>query len=341
MTQEFKKIIEAAAVANKKGLNCLLASLVALDGSSYRKPGVRMLILEDGQMIGALSGGCVEKEVLKQSQELFESKTAKLIRYDGRYRLGCEGALYILVEPFHPSENFINAFYRCLEKRENFIIHSFFRKEEGLQNGAGSRITFKNENQFSFSNTPMDSKGLECFSEELTSILKLMVFGTEHDAKHLSQMASILDWEVIIIASPKVRKDLRDFPGAKEIWHIAPEELSSVHIDGQTAIVLMTHNYALDLQYLLNLKNCQATYIGILGPVKRKNQLLDELILHQSDVDLSWLEKIKGPAGLDIGSISPQEITISILSEILAIKRNRQANSLSERSESLQNTEQK
>ncbi|MEQ8360138.1 MAG: XdhC family protein [Cytophagales bacterium] len=339
MTQEFKKILIHAIEADKNGLSCLVASLVALDGSSYRKPGVRMLIREDGKMIGALSGGCVEKEVLKQAQELFEKGSSKIIRYDGRYRLGCEGALYILIEPFKPSEELIKAFFHCLEKRENFTIRSFYKKEECSLKQAGSMILFNIGDQYSFSNGSIDRNGLECFSEVLKPIPRLMLFGSEHDAVHLCRSAAALNWEISIITSIKDSKNIKDFPGANELLQLAPEELASITIDQQTAIVLMMHNYALDLQYLLNLKNCQAFYIGILGPVKRKNQLLDEFILHMPDVETIWLEKIKGPAGLDIGSISPEEIALSIMAEILATLRNRKANSLSDKSEDFQNLE--
>jgi xanthine/CO dehydrogenase XdhC/CoxF family maturation factor len=96
MTHEIKDIIEAYLKAKEKGLKAVLASVVDLTGSSYRKPGVRMLILEDGSMIGAVSGGCVEKDILRQSETVFKNGISKMMTYDGRYRLGCEGVLYIL-----------------------------------------------------------------------------------------------------------------------------------------------------------------------------------------------------------------------------------------------------
>ena len=87
-----------------------------LDGSSYRKPGVRMLILENDTMIGAVSGGCVEKDILLQSQSVFKTGKSKMMTYDGRYRLGCEGVLYILIEQFEPSEACIDAIFFNLMK---------------------------------------------------------------------------------------------------------------------------------------------------------------------------------------------------------------------------------
>src|SRR5690606_22223904 len=104
MTHEFKEIVQKGLEAKKQGLKSVLASVVDLDGSSYRRPGVRMLILDNHHMVGAVSGGCVEKEILLQSQTVFKTGQAKIMTYDGRYRLGCEGVLYILLELFQPNE---------------------------------------------------------------------------------------------------------------------------------------------------------------------------------------------------------------------------------------------
>ena len=100
MLHELKNIVRSAKLAQQKGIKTCLASVVSLDGSSYRRPGVRMSIQSDGKMIGAVSGGCVEKEVLRQAQSVFETNQPKLMVYDGRYRLGCEGILYILIDGY-------------------------------------------------------------------------------------------------------------------------------------------------------------------------------------------------------------------------------------------------
>ena len=98
MTHELKQIVATYISSRSKGLKTVLATVVALDGSSYRKPGVRMLIVEDETMVGAVSGGCVEKDILRQSKTVFDTGHPKMMTYDGRYRLGCEGILYILLE---------------------------------------------------------------------------------------------------------------------------------------------------------------------------------------------------------------------------------------------------
>ncbi len=113
---ELKQIINAYNQAKDLNLKSVLASVVDLDGSSYRKPGVRMLILENDKMIGAVSGGCVEKEVLRQAKSVFTDGKSKMMTYDGRYRLGCEGVIYILLEEFKPEDEFFKKFNRALNQ---------------------------------------------------------------------------------------------------------------------------------------------------------------------------------------------------------------------------------
>ena len=126
MIHELKEIIQQAVINQQKGLKNVLASVVFLEGSSYRKPGVRMLIAEDLSTIGAVSGGCVEKEIIQRSKSVFLDNKAKIITYDGRYRLGCEGILYILIEPFYIENKFLHRFSEAIKNRESIEINSFF-----------------------------------------------------------------------------------------------------------------------------------------------------------------------------------------------------------------------
>jgi xanthine dehydrogenase accessory factor len=100
MMHELLKLKESYFLAQSMGLKSIMATVVAIEGSSYRRAGVRMLIFENNTMVGAVSGGCVENEILKQSQSVLLDNKAKIMVYDGRYRLGCEGIIYILLNLF-------------------------------------------------------------------------------------------------------------------------------------------------------------------------------------------------------------------------------------------------
>jgi len=300
----------------------VMATLVALEGSSYRKPGVRMLLTEDGTMTGALSGGCVEKEIQKQAESVFLTSQPKMMTYDGRYRLGCEGTLYILIEPFHPDADLLNAFEEALDARKAIQIKTIYAQESGTAAYFGSSIAFDSNTWFAFSKTatiaPKPTGYALVFEQQLAPCFRLMIIGAEHDAVQLSLMASVLGWEVVVVASAASPKTSLDFPGLHQLLKLEPNELQYNEANEQTAVVLMNHSYSRDLQYLIAIKDSQPVYIGLVGAKKRGQKLINDLVERFPEVEESFLEKIHSPAGLDIGSVTPQEIALSICSEILS-----------------------
>jgi len=327
MTHELKQLVAAHLEAKKEGLKSVMATVVALEGSSYRRPGVRMGILENGQMIGAVSGGCVEKEVLRQAVSIFENGEAKVMTYDGRFRLGCEGILYILIEPFLPSAEFIKAFAATIEARNSITILSYYLKKVSQEVGFGSEIQLLGKS-YTFRHEAKLDTSLKFFSQTLKPCYRLVIIGAEHDAVQLCSFASGMGWEVSVVAHPTEEKQLKDFPGAMSLQGVVAEELDVSQIDAQTAIILMTHSYVKDLQFLIALQNSSAAYLGLLGPNKRREKLLNEFLEHCPKVGDTFFENVYGPAGLNIGAETPQEIAIAILAEILTVMRIKEPMSL-------------
>lgn len=314
MTHELKRIIQQY---QKRQERAVLATVVALDGSSYRRPGVRMLIFQNGDMVGAVSGGCVEKEVLYQAQSVFSSDTPKVMTYDGRYRLGCEGILYILLEPFAPDAAFLEHFWACIENRTIFQTTSYFKKEHSEDSNYGTVFQF-GDRVWDISNLGQRQvKGLLTFQQEMDPCFRLLIIGAEHDAVQLCQYASLTGWEVTVVANPREEKTEKDFPGIHRLIQMEPESFT-YNLDDQTAVVIMTHSFVKDLQFVMALKEERGAYIGLLGPAKRREKLFGELLERCPDISESFLERLHGPAGIDIGAETPQEISISILSEILS-----------------------
>lgn len=328
MVHELIEIVNTSIKWQQKGIKSVLASVVYLEGSSYRKPGVRMLISEQGEMIGAVSGGCVEKEIKLRSASVFEEGVPKVISYDGRYRLGCEGVLYILIEPFFITENFLSDFNKALQHREKLTIHSVYEIEDDLKGNFGSTVVFQNSKTYPFStNFSSETNSQKVFTQVLEPRTKLVLIGGEHDAVSLCKSASLLGWEIEVITSVKDPKTIHDFPGASSVLVQAPE-LLDVKIDEETVVVLMTHNYVLDLKFLLKIIEAQPKYIGVLGSSKRRNQLQQDLFHYKEDITDDVLSSIYSPAGLNIGAITPEEIAVSILSEILTVLREKEPFSL-------------
>ena len=321
MTHELKNIINH--YEKREGERAVLATVVALDGSSYRRPGVRMLIFENGDMIGAVSGGCVEKEVLRQAQSVFENGTSRIMIYDGRYRLGCEGILYILLETFEPDQNFLTQFWSTITKRLPFRIKSYFEKDQGDSQDYFTCFHFEDASLPVNQQIKEIEKELLDFEQEMHPCFQLVIIGAEHDAVQLCNYASLTGWEVTVVANPREEKTAADFPGIHKLINVEPEAFQ-LTLDKQTAVVIMTHSFVKDLQFLIALKDEEGAYIGLLGPYRRREKLFDELMERHPDVSEEFLEQIHGPAGIDVGAETPQEIAISILSEILSVVNNKE-----------------
>ena len=334
MTHEIKNIVNNFVEAKKIGLKSVLVTVVDLDGSSYRKPGVRMLVLENDKMIGAISGGCVEKEILRQAKSVFETGKAKIFTYDGRFRLGCEGVIYILLEIFNPEDAFVSTFQNCLKERNQFMVYSKYKKEEGIFDEIGSYVDF-DSSVYSISDG-IDKENLLkssnlLFSQKMDPCFKLIIFGAEHDAVQLCQMATLTGWEVTIVSKPSEYKTIHDFPGAIEFISAEPDNIDLSNIDNQTAVMIMTHSFTNDLKCLMALKEHNPIYIGLLGPVHKREDLLSQLLEYYPEINETFFDRIFGPAGLNIGSETPQEISISIISEILSVSRNQTPMSLKDK----------
>lgn len=330
MTHELEFILKAYQTNKNNGVQSVLATVVDLDGSSYRKPGVRMLIDAHQKTVGAVSGGCVEKDIVFQAQKVFESGEALIMTYDGRYRLGCEGVLYILIEPLELAEEQLSLILTQIKKRKPLEIKSSYRREVGTHPHLNTRISGEG---FEFA---VHQRGAEqsddlIFTQGLSPKFKLLIIGAEHDAVALSKMATQLAWSVEIIASPDEQKELSYFEGASELHLLSYEQIKQVQIDENTAIILMTHSLQKDLQFLLALENKFPVYFGLLGPRKRKEELLNKLIELQPEIQIDYVEQFKGPAGLDLGAQSAHEIALAILAEILSVSRQKDARTLNDK----------
>jgi len=316
---ELKNSINFHLTVLNSGSKTVMASLVGLEGSSYRKPGVRMLIDENGTMCGALSGGCVENEIVASAQSVFKTGKSKVISYDGRYRLGCVGFLYILIEPFELSNEDAQIVLSHLKNRNPIQIVSKYKTGETEIGDFYSEIKIDGINKkirLNHLHLEID-ESINIFKQIVQPAHHLIIIGTTHDVGKLCTQASLIGWDISIISSLLYSKNQKDFPDAKQIIAETPETISFDFLDINSSVVLMTHNYAQDLHYLLKLKNMDIEYIGVLGSKKRKASLENDLVEHDSEINEEFLNRIHSPAGLDIGAVTPEEIAVSIISEIL------------------------
>lgn len=358
--KELQEIVKAYDDASARGLKAALATVVHVEGSAYRHEGARMLVTENGELTGAISGGCLEGDALRKARLAILESRNTLVTYDTTddddatmgVGLGCNGVIQVLLEPLNPGDecNPINLFRSFLAKRQDAVLGTFFSLQNklGPQPGTSILITSDRRQRGSVDNAVKDAfladsdkvlKGAESvivnyhnnitgFIEYLKPPVHLLVFGAGNDAIPLAQFAHILGWEVSVTDGRANYVTTNRFPFAKVLVSSPEQCLSGLVIDRWTVAVLMTHNYNYDIAALGQLLQLDLKYIGALGPKKKLQRMLDELKENEIQFSGDKLNIVFGPTGLDIGSETPEEIALSIVSEIKAVLSNRTGTSL-------------
>lgn len=346
--KEIKDILKSYEKAEKEGKKTALATVVKVEGSSYRRPGARMLITEDGILTGAISGGCLEGDALRKALSAIIQQENKLITYDTTdeddakigIQLGCNGIVHILFEPIKNDHeiNPIKLLKHLILKRENAVLATLYSLNCSLQ--IGTSLLYRKdksigyldkslsediiedclislENNLSvFKTYSMNSIVVDAFIEFIPPPIALIIAGAGNDVLPLVDFAHILGWQIIIADGRPTHANSVRFPSVDKILVSKPEHLfNQINIDQQTAFVLMTHNYNYDLAMLNQLLTLNVAYIGILGPKKKLHRMYDELEIAK---DLN-LDHVHGPVGLDIGAETSAEIAISIVAEIKSV----------------------
>jgi xanthine dehydrogenase accessory factor len=275
----------------RRGQSFALATLVRAEGSSYRRPGARMLVCEDGHTVGSLSGGCVEAEVSVRARDVLRSGAAAVMDFDMRRRFGCNGKIDIFIE--RVSENFLVDLARNLAAQCSCRV---------ITTSVGSSIIRDDVV------VPWEANGFPYspFVQEIHPPIRLLVFGGGPDTAPLCQLCELLGWQAIEIVDANA-------------FSIEPDEW--------TAAIVKSHHYGRDFTALQKLLPLDLRYVGLISPRKRRDQLLNDLL----DVSVAINAGFFAPAGLDIGMETPQEIALSIVAEIQRVFAGGSGESLRER----------
>ena len=365
--KEINEILKAHSQAKAAGKKTALATVVKVEGSSYRQPGARMLVTEDGLLTGAISGGCLEGDALRKALLSIHQQQNKLITYNTSneedsevgLQLGCNGIVHILFEYINDEvdNNPIQLLQQLeLERKDAVVATVFSLKRQAIQQGT---ILFYRENQEPIYSSSSALTILEDVKEALnakTTLIKklhddqenevladyinppvsLVIVGAGNDVQPLVKMTSLLGWEITIGEGRATHATKKRFPEAKQIFVVKPEQLlENIIIDEQTYFVLITHNYKYDLAVLKLLIKNNCNYIGILGPKTKLNRMLDDLNNEGIQLTEEKLNIIYGPIGLDLGAETSEEIALSIVAEIKAVMSGKQGTSLKYKTEKI------
>ena len=329
---------------------CALATLVHVQGSSYRSVGARALALPGGDTVGMISGGCLEGDLLERAGEVLADGRSRTVRYDSTapedallgLGLGCNGVVDVLLERVAPTDAVAAGRYlphiaaaRAVGQRSVLatVYESAHEAEVGARLAivAGAEATpyghWRPELRAAVSDDlgrllkagssrsvcyQVDGAPVRVLLEVIEPPLPLTVCGAGPDAEPLVALAGALGWAPIVFDHRAAFARADRFPAAAQVLTAPREEFAATvpARHGEVA-VLMTHSYPTDQQYLEQLAARDVRYIGVLGPRRRLQRLVEELGDRAPAGDLLY-----GPAGLDIGADSPAEIALSILAEV-------------------------
>jgi xanthine/CO dehydrogenase XdhC/CoxF family maturation factor len=358
--KELVEIIRAYDQAQKNAMQSVLATVVHVDGSSYRRPGARMLVLENGLMIGAISGGCLEGDALKKALLTFSDQTTRLITYDTSneddatlgIQLGCEGVIQVLFEYINHTQqnNPIELLRKACNNRQKSVLVTLFDVQDKKNPLMGTTCLLDEQENFEstleteinnsmltdarlvltnakaqFSQYKTGKQSIHAFLDYIQPPISIVIVGAGNDAIPLSQMADLLGWEVKVVDGRNTHAKQDRFISACQVLVSRPEKvLDQIKIDDRTCFVLMTHNYQYDLQMLKALLPLGISYIGLLGPKKKLEKALNELSEQGFVPTEAQLASVYGPTGLDIGAETAEEIASSIIAEIQAVFNNKE-----------------
>ena len=356
-------------------IRCILATVVHVEGSSYRRAGARMLVDEYGNITGAISGGCLEGDALRKALYALDRQENKLVTYDTSdeddaiigAQLGCNGIIQVLFEPIdYTNRHNPCALLQAAAEQEVSLAISMVFDLNKTQNQLGTcLIANKNQavlgkqiqgnlhNVLLAKSKEVIKGGSSCFgkieADEHTQFVfiqqhqppvKLILVGAGNDARILAQQADILGWRVAVMDGRPTHAKKERFVGSCQVILAKPEEtLQNIQMDERTCFVLMSHNYNYDLSVLkLLLGNRAIPYIGILGPLKKYERMLNELADGGIEVSKEDLKKIHAPVGLEIGAETPAEIGLSILAEIQSVLNHKEPRPLKQKNEPIHDT---
>lgn len=354
--KEIKAIIRAYDQAVVKKKQAALVTVVQLEGSSYRRPGARMLVTDDGQLTGAISGGCLEGDALQKALLVLHLQEPRIVTYDTHdeeengmgAQLGCAGIIQVLIEPIQVNDpnNPIELLRKSIRRRQSFALITVYCLEQKQESHWGTCCLLEENGAFSEYLPEPDLKSwlaLEAksslqqrissrrtrerngkqwtfFIEYVPPPISLWVIGAGNDVLPLVNMADHLGWETTLIDGRPNLANTERFQSACQIVVARPEEaILQLRPDHRTAAALMTHNFHYDKGMLIALLTTIVPYIGVLGPRKKLDKMLEALSVEGIPVDPGQLNRIYGPVGLEIGAETADEIALSILAEIQAV----------------------
>jgi xanthine dehydrogenase accessory factor len=366
VSSEISDVLEAIETLSERGEKMALATVVGVRGSTYRRPGARLLVRDGGELIGNISGGCLDGDVQELAREVMAGGKARLVDFDltaddeavWGWGLGCNGAVELFVEPAEKAVEVAGDLRRALEEeREVSVVTVIESSVDGVERGARLIVHPDGRWERTLGNAAVDGVAtaaavealgrgqsikqdleaaggvITAFVEVLEPSPRLLICGAGLDAIPVVRFAAALGWRPVVIDDRDRFLTKERFPEAEAFIPLSRplEAADKAKPDRRTFVAVMSHNYLRDKDYIRSFIGTDVAYIGSLGPRKRLDSVLTDLAKEGVEPSDEDLEKIYAPAGLDVGAEGPEEVAWSIMGELLAVRAGRRAGFLRDR----------
>lgn len=307
-------VLKTALTWLREGRRIAIATVVQTWGSSPRPVGSWLAMRDDGQVVGSVSGGCVEDDLIRRVQtEILVRHAPEMVVYGvsreeaARFGLPCGGTLRLLVEP-RPEQAILESILAAIEN------HQLILRTVDLHTGKSVLHPGSPADGFSLSDSVMQTS--------YGPRWRMFVIGAGQLSLYVANFAVASDFDVIVIDPREEYAEGLDLKGVQFIKGMPDDVMQELGIDTHTAIVALTHDPKIDDLALIDALQSKAFYVGALGSLT--NTLKRKERLREFNVTPEQLERLHGPVGLAIGALTPPEIAVSVMAEIIAVKYNRQ-----------------
>lgn len=304
------QVIRTARDWVASGHRVVLATVIRTWGSAPRPIGALSAIRGDGMVVGSVSGGCVEDDMIDRvkSGKLADSLPTTTqygvsAEEAQRFGLPCGGTLELVLEPLTGGSGLDELLAR-IER------HELVLRRLDMKTGGATTTSAKWQDQLAFDGAT------------LTTVYgprwRLLIIGAGQLSTYLAQMAQALDYQITICDPREEYTETFDVPGVTLKRGMPDDVVTEMNLDGHSAVVTLTHDPKLDDMALLEALKSPAFYIGAIG--SRKNNDARRKRLAEFDLSQEEISRLHGPVGLKIGSKTPPEIAVAILAEMTAIR---------------------
>lgn len=376
----------------------VLATVVKVEGSAYRRPGARMLIPRYGRSVGTLSGGCLESEVSKKAWYLTEDGRAVVCRYSTAslsvsgpnvdsdsdietdaetelaFGLGCNGTVHVLLQRL-PVTAPVFARLRAVVQGRAPVAQAIVIGKSG-EWGANigdtvaisSEVVSESPAEARADREPVDTALASAVQAELTAVLaagqsrllryrradgaelewllellaprpELVIIGAGHDVEPLVRLAALMGWRVIVVDGRAHFARPERFPDADQVLCLRVADAARLPPVARSAVVVMSHSFTQDRDWLRHFLHQSPPYLGQLGPKSRTDRLLGELAASDDPSLRRAIRQLRAPVGLDLGGSTPEAVALAILAEAQAALNGRLGGPLADRGASIHQNE--